>query len=391
MASNIPQVPDYVDEQDYEYILASYLGNVRDDVDKREGSIIWDAGAPCCIEIAKAYLYLQAMILNAFAATAQSPFLEYRCAEQGIEREPATYAKRLGIFTDGAGQPYPITIGTEFSTISETNLVNFKVISVYTKNDETVPGSYILECTEAGTIGNEYFGEIVPVLNLSGLATATLTDILVPGENDQDIEDLRNKYFEVVNEKPFGGNITDYRQYVESLEGVGICQIYPVWNGGGTVKISFIDSSFNIPSSTLIANVQQAVDPHYNDEYAGKGLGKAPIGHVVTVVGGTALKVNIEATVEYKKSYSSQAVNPNIKTNIENYFLSLRKEWDQADDLNNYSLKVIIARVRSAILNTTGVENIKSCKLNGTLGDITLTENKTLQQVPIVGEITING
>ena len=391
MASNIPQVPDYVDEQDYEYILASYLGNVRDDVDKREGSIIWDAGAPCCIEIAKAYLYLQAMILNAFAATAQSPFLEYRCAEQGIEREPATYAKRLGTFTDGAGQPYPITIGTEFSTVSETNLVNFKVLSVYTKNDETVPGSYILECTEAGTVGNEYFGEIVPVLNLSGLATATLTDILVPGENEQDIEDLRNKYFEVVNEKPFGGNITDYRQYVESLEGVGICQIYPAWNGGGTVKISFIDSSFNIPSSTLIANVQKAVDPHYNDEYAGKGLGKAPIGHVVTVVGGTALKVNIEATVEYKKSYSSQAVNPNIKTNIENYFLSLRKEWDQADDLNNYSLKVIIARVRSAILNTTGVENITSCKLNGALDDITLTEDKTLQQVPVVGEITING
>lgn len=391
MASNIPEVPDYVDEQDYEYILASYLGNVRDDVDKREGSIIWDAGAPCCIEIAKAYLYLQAMILNAFAATAQSPFLEYRCAEQGIEREPATYAKRLGIFTDGAGQPYPITIGTEFSTVSETNLVNFKVISVYTKNDETVPGSYILECTEAGTIGNEYFGEIVPVLNLSGLATSTLTDILIPGENEQDIEDLRKKYFEVINEKPFGGNITDYRQYVESLEGVGICQIYPVWNGGGTVKISFIDSSFNIPSSTLITNVQQAVDPHYNDEYAGKGLGKAPIGHVVTVVGGTALKVNIEATVEYKKSYSSQAVNPNIKTNIENYFLSLRKEWDQADDLNNYSLKVIIARVRSAILNTTGVENITSCKLNGALDDITLTEDKTLQQVPVVGEITING
>lgn len=391
MASNIPEVPDYVDEQDYEYILASYLGNVRDDVDKREGSIIWDAGAPCCIEIAKAYLYLQAMILNAFAATAQSPFLEYRCAEQGIEREPATYAKRLGVFTDGDGEPYPIAIGTEFSTVSETNLVNFKVISVYTKDGETVAGSYILQCTETGTIGNEYFGEIVPVLNLSGLATATLTDILVPGENDQDIEDLRQKYFETVNQKPFGGNITDYRQYVESLEGVGICQIYSTWNGGGTVKISFIDSSFNVPSSTLIETVQNAVDPHYNDEYAGKGLGKAPIGHVVTVVGGTALKIDIEAEVEYKKAYSSQVVNPNIKTNIENYFLSLRKEWDQADDLNNYSLKVIIARVRSAILNTTGVENITSCKLNGALNDITLTEDKTIQQVPIVGEITING
>lgn len=391
MASNIPEVPDYVDEQDYEYILASYLGNVRDDVDKREGSIIWDAGAPCCIEIAKAYLYLQAMILNAFAATAQSPFLEYRCAEQGIEREPATYAKRLGVFTDGDGEPYAISIGTEFSTVSETNLVNFKVISVYTKEGQTIPGSYILQCTETGTIGNEYFGEIVPLINLSNLATATLTDILIPGEDQQDIEDLRDKYFEVVNQKPFGGNITDYRLYVESLEGVGTCQIYPTWNGGGTVKICIIDSSFNVPSSTLIETVQQAVDPHYNDDYAGKGLGKAPIGHVVTVVGATAFKIDIEATVEYIQGYTSQAVIPNIKTNIENYFLTLRKQWDEANDLNEYNLKVITARVVNAILNTTGVENVTSCTLNNDTADIVLTENSTLQQIPVTGEITFNG
>lgn len=391
MASNIPQVPDYVDEQDYEYILASYLGNVRDDVDKREGSIIWDAGAPCCIEIAKAYLYLQAMLLNAFAATAQSPFLEYRCAEQGIERDPATYAKRLGVFTNGQGGPYALALGTEFSTVSETNLVNFRVISVYTQNGETVPGSYILQCTETGTIGNQYFGEIVPLINLDGLATATLTDILVPGEDIQDIEDLRDEYFNKINKKPFGGNITQYRQYTESIEGVGICQVYPTWNGGGTVKISIIDSSFNVPSSTLVEAVQQTIDPHYNDEYAGKGLGMAPIGHVVTVVGGTEFKVDIEADVEYKQGYSAQAVKPNILNNIETYFKSLRKEWDQADDLNNYGLKIIIARVRSAILNTTGVENITSCKLNGALNDITLTEDKTLQQVPVTGDITING
>lgn len=232
MVANIPQVPDYIDEQDYEYILARYLGNVRDDVDKREGSIIWDSGAPCCIEIAIAYMYLQSMILNAFAASAQSPFLELRCEEQGITRDPATYAKRLGVFTNGQGGPYSLVMGTEFSTISETNLVNFRVIEVYTENGITVPGSYILQCTEAGTIGNEYFGEIVPVLNLTGLATATLTDILVPGENDQDIEELRAEYFETVNQKPFGGNITEYRQFVEAIDGVGGTQIYPVWNGG---------------------------------------------------------------------------------------------------------------------------------------------------------------
>ena len=297
MATNIPQIPDYVDEQDYEYILASYLGNVRDDVDKREGSVIWDSGAPCCIEIAKAYLYLQAMMGNAFAATAHGNFLEWRCEEQGIERKPATYAKRKGVFTNGAGGPFAITLGTEFSTVGETNLINFVVKEVFTQNEQTVPGSYILECTQAGEIGNQYFGEIVPAYDITGLATATLADILIPGEAEQDEEDLRAEYFEVVRQKPFGGNIPEYREFIESLDGVGTCQVYPVWNGGGTVKIVFIDSTYSVPSSTLVEAVQKAIDPHWNDEYAGKGLGKAPIGHVVTVVGAQKYTTNIQATV----------------------------------------------------------------------------------------------
>ena len=383
--------PDYVSEQDYEYILNSYLGNVRDDVDKREGSIIWDAGAPCCIEIAKAYIYLQAMILNCFASTAVSPFLELRCEEQGIERHQATYARRLGVFTDGNEQPYAVPIGTEFSTVGETNLVNFKVVEVYTEEGVTVPGSYILECTEPGEIGNVYFGEIVPVLNLTNLATATLSDVLVPGEDIEDIEILRHRYFNRVRERAFGGNITDYREFVNDIDGVVNCQIYPVWNGGGTVKISIIDSTFSPASSTLIATVQNAVDPHYNDDYAGKGLGKAPIDHIVTVVGGTGYTVAIEADVVPQTGYTLQQIKPQIIANIEQYFLSLRKEWADSDDTNNYSVNVIRARVMNAILNTPGVENVTSCLLNNSSSDIVLTENSTTQQIPVLGEVTLNG
>ncbi len=391
MAANIPQVPDYVDEQDYEYILSSYLGNVRDDVDKREGSIIWDSGAPCCIEIAKAYLYLQAMMLNVFAASAGSPYLEWRCEEQGITRDPATYAKRKGVFTNGAGGAFPITIGTEFSTVSETNLVNFRVIEVFTENGQTVPGSYILECTQAGEIGNEYFGEIIPVYNINGLATATLTDILVPGENDQDLEDLRAEYFEVVRQKPFGGNIPEYREFVENLEGVGTCQIYPIWNGGGTVKIVFVDSTYSKPSQTLVEYVQQAVDPHYNDKYAGKGLGKAPIGHVVTVTGPEDFITNIESDIVVAKGFTIQQIKQAIIDNIESYFYGLRKDWSVSTDLNEYSVTIIRQRIISAILNTPGVENVTRCLLNGEEKDIVLTENELVQQLPKTGDIKLNG
>ncbi len=391
MATNIPQIPDYVDEQDYEYILASYLGNVRDDVDKREGSVIWDSGAPCCIEIAKAYLYLQAMMGNAFAATAHGNFLEWRCEEQGIEREPATYAKRKGVFTNGAGGPFAITLGTEFSTVGETNLINFVVKEVFTQNGQTVPGSYILECTQAGEIGNQYFGEIVPAYDITGLATATLADILIPGEAEQDEEDLRAEYFEVVRQKPFGGNIPEYREFIESLDGVGTCQVYPVWNGGGTVKIVFIDSTYSVPSSTLVEAVQKAVDPHWNDEYAGKGLGKAPIGHVVTVEGAEDFKTDIIADVVCSNGFTIQQIKQTIIDNIESYFYGLRKDWSKSTDLNEYSVTIIRQRIISAILNTPGVENVTRCLLNGLEQDIELTENELVQQLPVTGEITLNG
>lgn len=389
MASNIPEVPDYVDEQDYEYILARYLGNVRDDVDRREGSIIWDSGAPLCIELAIAYLYIQAMVMNCFAASAPSPYLELRCEEQGITRDPSTYAKRLGVFTNGQGGPYSLAIGTQFSTIDETNLVNYTVTEVYTSEGQTVPGSYILTCDEPGEIGNQYFGEIIPIYNLQDLATATLTDVLIPGENEQDIEDLRQEYFDRVNEKAFGGNIAEYREFVTNLEGVSICQIYPVWDGGGTVKISFIDSQYNKPSALLVETVQQAVDPHYNDEYAGMGLGTAPIGHVVTIVGPDEYEVDIDAQIELTTGYTLPQVLPGIQENLEAHFLSLRKKWANSTDLNQYSLKIIYERIKTIIMSSAGVENIISCTINNDINDIILQENSTTQELPIIGDLNI--
>lgn len=390
MVSNLPQVPDYIDEQDYEYILARYLGNVRDDVDKREGSIIWDSGAPLCIELAIAYLYIQAMILNCFAATAPSPYLELRCEEQGITRRMATPAKRLGTFTDGQNNPYPINIGTQFSTVDERTLINYTVTEVYTEEGQTVPGSYILTCDEVGTIGNQYFGEIIPVYNLAGLATATLSDVLIPGEDDEDIEELRAKYFDMVNKKAFGGNITQYREFIENINGVSICQIYPHYPEGGQVRISILDSQYNKPSTTLIETVQQEVDPHYNDEYAGLGLGTAPIGHVVTVVGPIEVTCDIEATIETVGNMTVQQVKPKVEESINNYFLELRKQWASADDLNRYSLKVLIAGVRNAIFNTEGVSNLTACTINDATDDIVLTQTGAVQQIPVVGEIEID-
>ena len=57
-------------------------------------------------------------------------------------------------------------------------------------------------------------------------------------------------------------------------------KVYPVWNGGGTVKLVIINSEYQKPSPELVDQVQTIIDPVQNQ---GMGLGVAPIGHVVTV------------------------------------------------------------------------------------------------------------
>ena len=74
----------------------------------------------------------------------------------------------------------------------------------------------------------------------------------------------------------FGGNIADYKNKVELLPGVGAVKVFPVWNGGGTVKIVLVDSEWSVPSSELVEEVQEAIDPVGTQ---GTGVGLAPIGH----------------------------------------------------------------------------------------------------------------
>ena len=173
---------------------------------------------------------------------------------------------------------------------------------------------------------------------------------------------------------------------------MSICQVYPHWDGGGTVKISFLNSDYDKPSSLLIQTVQNAVDPYYNDnQYKGKGLGKAPIGHVVTVVAPTEVPCNISAKIEVENGFTVQQVEPRIIENLQKYLLQLRKKWSVSTDLNEYALKVLISGIHNAIFNTQGVVNVdlETLTLNGATTDLTLIQTSTTQQIPILGSVTI--
>lgn len=333
------------ESQTYEVILQRMLDNVSSDVNKREGSIIYDALAPAAVELASAYIAFDSMLQETFGDTASREYLLRLCRDRGITPTEATQAICTVEFT-GAEVP----VGNRFSGGNTTY--------VYMGNNQ-------VQCEEAGTIGNEHIGLIIPIEYVQGLETAFITEIAIYGENEEDTESLRERYFGSFEEKAYGGNKKDYKDKTMDISGVGSVKVTPVWNGPSTVKLTILSSVFGKASTTLIETVQTIIDPNSD----GKGDGLAPIGHIVTVDTPTEVAINISTKITYDNGYNWELCKDKITQSVENYLLSLRKEWADSTEL-----VVRIAQIDAAILSVQGVIDVLGTKINSGTENITLTE-----------------
>lgn len=383
-------IGDNLQQYTYEYLMELALSFVPEDRDKRQGSVIYDALAPFCQVLAAGAIQLRQFYTQTYAVTATGEDLDNRVAEQGITRFAATHAVRKITVADEDGNPVVLPLGARFSTVSSTSPVNYTITAQYVEDGVAVPGSYEATCEELGVVGNEYSGNLINITFVQGLASATMTSILVPARNQETDDELRERYFDTLNQKAFGGNIADYREKVMELDGVGAVQIYPVWNGGGTVKLSIVDPIYGPCSPEFIASVQNEIDPENAAGEQGSGLGIAPIGHKVTVVTPDEVTINVTANVVLGTNYTKGQVETPIKEALASYIQSLRQSWADATDLNEYSCDVFVSRMSAAIVNVPGVSNVTGVTLNGQAQDIELTENGQIQQLPKLGEVILN-
>lgn len=383
-------IGDNLQQYTYEYLMELALSFVPDDRDKRQGSVIYDALAPFCQVLAACAIQLRQFYTQTYAVTATGEDLDNRVAEQGITRLAATYAVRKISVADEDGNPVALPIGARFSTMSNTNPVNYAVTAQYVEDGVAVPGSYEATCEELGVIGNEYSGNLINITFVQGLASATMTSTLVPARNEETDEELRERYFDTLNQKAFGGNVADYRAKVMELAGVGAVQIYPVWDGGGTVKLSIVDPTYGPCSPEFIASIQEEIDPENAQGEQGTGVGIAPIGHKVTVVTPDEIPISVTADIALDTNYTLSQVETSITEAIASYIQSLRQTWADATDLNEYSCDVFVSRVSAAIVNVPGVANVTGVTLNGATEDVRLTQNGQIQQLPKLGEVILN-
>lgn len=355
------------EDQTYEKILERSLERVGADVDKREGSLIMNAVAPVSAEHANIYILLDGIVSDGYADTASRQYLIQRCRERGITPHTATKAILKGKVNR------EIPIGTRFN-LDELNYIAVEFIESIMEND-TLYYFYQMQCETAGTQGNKYFGEISPIDYLPTEFEGRLIELLIPAEDDEDTEILRKRYLASFSSNPFGGNKQDYKDKTNALDGVGGTVVVPIWNGGGTVKLIIINSEYGVASQTLVAAVQEAIDPPPQ----GTGSGIAPIGHTVSVVGAEAFTVDVRCRLTLHEDYAITPIKRAVKEAIEAYLLELRELWE------NGSLIVRVSQIENRILGIAGVIDVIGTTINGSPDNIPLSED----QIPILGEVEV--
>ena len=115
----------YSDQMTFEAILSSMLDRVPNTVDKREGSVIYDALAPAAAEMAKAYIELDVIMDETFVDTASMQYLMMRCRERGVPIQPATEAVIEGTFTPASLE---LETGSRFNCGDQNYIVTEKVV-----------------------------------------------------------------------------------------------------------------------------------------------------------------------------------------------------------------------------------------------------------------------
>lgn len=363
--------------ENYQTILKRMLDRIPNTYDKRDTAPIPTALSPCAYALEGFYLLANQVQNGAFVSTASSTDLDELAVLGGIQRQKASPAVRLGVFNTA------IPLGARFSTPQGGNSVVFSVSA-----ETNTPNQYQLTAETAGTIGNQYFGALLPITAVQGLNSAILSDILIPGEDTETDEAFRQRLIDRLNEKPFAGNVAAYRESILAIDGIGAVQVYPTWDGGGTVKCAILDATYLPASSTLVDTVQEAIDP---TAVSGQGLGLAPIGASVTIVAAQPVTVAISADITPETGYTVGQLREPIEAALEAYFLSLRQAWSTPHGTGvSYSLTVYLSRILAAMVGVQGVANASAITLNGSSADLLLLENATAQQVPILGTVTLH-
>lgn len=342
-------------------ILEGMLEASRDDVDKREGSVVYDLLAPPAEEHEMLGFQLEAIEENGFIDTAQAEYIDRRAAELGVYRKDAEKATGTLVFADYPNTEIPI--GTQVVAQSGDVVQTLQTVE-YAVIPESGEVSVETEALIAGVDGNIRANSELTCEELPN-AIVTNPEPFTGGVDIEPDDELKARYLLKVRKPITSGNVYHYELWAREIEGISQARVHPLWNGPGTVKVVVINSEGRAPTPDQVASVASHIE------------GQRPIGATVTVVSITEVPINITATLTLTGGLMPEDVRTELESNIANYLAT-------AGTTIRYS------QIANAIIDTEGVVDYSGLTIgkDETMGPDNLTIDN--DAVAIVGTVVLS-
>lgn len=332
------------------------LTKTSDEYDKSDGSFIYDATKPPAIELS--YLQEQIEIVESkldIMNLKNDELSRFVYARTGITRKSATHANSILKIVGNAGTKInqgdlastPSGVLYEFiesTTIDTSGINNVKVI-----------------CQSAGAVGNTPANTITILpISIDGVVSITNPSAITNGYDAETDDELRERYFDKLQRPGKAGNKYHFEEWAKSVVGVGDARCIPRYNGPLSVKVIIIDSNGMPASSELVATTRALIESEM-------AFGVEDL----SVVGATAVPINLAVTLRLLSSADEVTVVASIKENIKAYLKEL------AFKVN----RVSYAKIGALIIETEGVADYENLLINGTTGNVEILDD----QVAVMG------
>lgn len=358
--------PSFLDNQSVETIHKRMLENLPDDLDKSEGSFVWDNTFPTAYEKSYFSEYLMSEAIKLIFPMFSEMYYEimdYHAASRGIKRKPAGYA--TGVLTINGTNGTVIPSGTEFSTVSVDNEEN---VLFHTTETAEISGDSVqvhIQANEAGLTGNVSVGTIIlKQNNISGISSVINETATSGGTEEESTEDLCQRIVEYDRTQGFSfvASVSDYKRWALEVPGTGNAVVIPAKDDSGLVKIVLTDSNGDAANADLCTSVYNHImspdDP---------ALKLAPcIGAILSVIPPSTVAITVSSVVELDGTSSID----NIKTE----YLSQLKSYLSGMAADEGEIKY--TKVGSILSGINGVKDYKNLLLNSGTSNISIQETQ---------------
>lgn len=340
-------------------IMQRMLDRAGQDVSVIEGSFTYNAISLIAVALEDAYDKAEEIYQNAYADTCDREHLIRFSREKGIFPYAATKAK------------YTVNSETELSVGDE--LTDGEVNFIVTEGGTAAT----IECQTAGTAGNNKIGRTLTTVSyIEDFISCTVSTQLKTGEDEEDTEALRDRFFDTVTVTGQYGNKKGYKEAVENIDGIGRCSVDVIQIlGVKKVYITITDENLLPVPSAKLQEYKNIIAPEDGDG------GIVSIGHDIILNSVSEQTINLDCTLEITEEASQEDIEALIYQTIDEYFHSVNEKF------GSEPLRIRRSQIEAKVINLDNVIDFEITEINGQTDS---TFELDFQKVAKRGTVTIN-